>query len=294
MNKNTLTKVVVGASFFACLVVFFTQKDRLIVFVDDLRLYNSAAVTATVPSPFTYKFSIDGTLNETGSLNESSSPYWWLNSGGQMPLKGGVGMTMQGDALSNNKWRIAYSKANPLDTDGGLHPQNLFRLFSRSLWKDVRQETTFKVLKDNLSLSPNRNASNALLLMMRYQDSDNLYYAGVRVDGSAVIKKKLSGKYSTLKITPNIFEGKYNIETKESLIPKDVSLGLRSEIKNTPDGKVAIKLFLDVGGSGNWKLVAEAVDDGKTYGKIIDTESSVGIRTDFMDVSFDNYKIEKI
>ena len=37
-----------------------------------------------------------------------------------------------------------------------------------------------------------------MLLFNRYQDGQTLYYGGVRVDGAAVIKKKLAGVYTTL------------------------------------------------------------------------------------------------
>jgi hypothetical protein len=41
--------------------------------------------------------------------------------------------------------------------------------------------------------------------------------------------------------------------------------------------------------------VAEAKDDGKTFGgAAILNEGYAGIRTDFMDVEFDDYKIEVI
>ena len=254
---------------------------------------NMAAVTAAVGPTFLYSFNVDGVLSEAGSFNESTSPYWWLDSGGEMILTGGKGETIQGDLnalnINDKKWRDLYAKGNPVDTDLGLHPQNLFRLISRSLWQTVREEAYFTVARDELSLSPNRNESNGLLLFSRYVDSANLYYAGVRVDGAAVIKKKINGVYTTLSYVPGIFPGKYNNISKASLIPKNKEIGLRTETyTDTSSGKTVIKLYINIG--NGWNKIAEASDDSKS----IDTPSHVGIRTDFMDVIFDNYKIEKI
>ena len=55
-----------------------------------------------------------------------------------------------------------------------------------------------------------------------------------------------------------------------------------------------IKLFIDKDKTGNWVLAAEAIDDGKSYGGgAILNEDYAGIRADFMDVEFDDYKIIK-
>src|SRR3989344_9121604 len=59
---------------------------------------------AAVSSSFSYQFKIDGVLTEAGSMSESWSPYWWVNSGAQMVLKNGVGKTLQGTLPTANKW----------------------------------------------------------------------------------------------------------------------------------------------------------------------------------------------
>src|SRR3989338_3479902 len=145
------------------------------------------AIAAT-QSSFSYSFSVDGSLQESGSMDKSTSPFWWLNSGGLFILKDGLGMTIQGDLNAANKWNIAYASANPVDTDIGYRPQNIFRLVTKSKWQNFDQRVYFKITKLNMSESPNRNASNGFLLFNRYIDGDNLYYTGVRVDGSVVIK----------------------------------------------------------------------------------------------------------
>lgn len=251
----------------------------------------SAAGSATVPSPYLYNFDQSGTLVEAGSLDSSSSPYWWLNSGAYMVFKEdsrgfGRGFTNFGELPSNNYWRELYNRNNPVDTDNGYHPQNIFRLTTRSQWQDARQEAYFVIRENNLSESPNRNASNGLLLFNRYQDGDNLYYTGVRVDGSAVIKKKQNGQYTTLAQVKGIYPGSYNNSDNPNLLPKDKWIGLRSEVVNQSNGSVSIKLYLDKGWSGNWELVAETVDRKNPITK----QGYGGIRTDFMDVMFENYR----
>ena len=226
-------------------------------------------------------------------MDDSSSPYFWLNSGGQFLFKDGIGKTVQGELVKFNKWRLAYVASNPTDTDNGYHPQNIFRLVTRSKWQSFQQEIYFKITKSNLSTSINRNASNGLLFFNRYQDAFNLYYTGIRVDGAAVIKKKINGIYYTLAyksfyndITP------YNRATNPNLISAQKWVGLKSEVVTNPDSTVSIKLFIDKDKTGNWVLVAEAKDDGKSYGgSAILSEGYAGIRADFMDVEFDDYKV---
>ncbi|RJQ32028.1 hypothetical protein C4572_01665 [Candidatus Parcubacteria bacterium] len=243
---------------------------------------------------FHYPFNFPGTLEETEFMDESPSPYFWLNSGGLLQVKNDIGMTVQGNLNDKAKWRYAYAETSRQDTDNGYHPQNLFRLLTRSKWQDFAQEASFRVAKDQLSDSENRNESNGLLLFNRYQDSDNLYYTGLRVDGGAVIKKKYKGRYYTMALNP-FLTGNYDKSKKISLLPKNNWIGIRSVVQNTADGRVSIKLFIDNGLTGNWILAAEAIDDGIRYGgPAILEEGYGGIRTDFMDVHFDDLKITKI
>jgi hypothetical protein len=165
--------------------------------------------TATVGSTFDYLFNNAGELNETGAMSESSSPYWWLNSGGRLNIDGTVGSTIKGATSATDPWRLAYAANNPTDTDQGAHPQNLFRLVTKSTWQNVRAQAQFYISSDHFSTSPNRNASNGLLLMNRYADQgQTLYYTGVRVDGTAVIKKKYKGTYYTM-AQKAVFPGTY-------------------------------------------------------------------------------------
>ena len=245
---------------------------------------------------FTENFDTNYKVTETGSIGEEGTPIWWLSSGGYFYSSNGVGKTISGSLSAIDPWRVAYSLSNSLDTDSGYYPQNIFRLVLRSQWKNFQQEAYFKIAEDNLSASPNRNSSNGLLFFNRYEDSFNLYYTGIRVDGYATIKKKINGIYYTLAYKPLLpTAGTYNNATNPDLLPKNVWIGLRSEVKTNPDNTVSIKLYVDNGKTGNWVLAAEAIDDGKTYGgSAFLNAGHAGIRTDFMDVQFNNYKIEEI
>jgi hypothetical protein len=249
-----------------------------------------------LPSTLHYTFNVPGTLEETGQMDESSSPYFWLNSGGKLLLEDGFGETIQGELPLFSKWRFAYNLSNPADSDYGAHPQNIFRLVTRSAWQDASTEVYFLITNDNLSSSPSRNESNGLLLMSRYADQDNLYYAGIRVDGSAVVKKKKGGEYYTLAETPLFTAAAaYDRATHPNLLPKETWLGVKCETLNNPDGSVTIRLFLDEDRSDKWKLVIETIDDGERYGgAALKGTGHVGIRTDFMDVQFQNYMVDKV
>lgn len=249
-----------------------------------------AIAALSLSSLWNYSYSVDGTLKETGSMNETSSPYWWLNSGGYMTLKNGRGMTAQGTVPTSNVWRQAYNASNSLDTDGGTHPQNLFRLVSRSQWNNVAVESQYKIIRDNFSSSPNRNASNGLLLMSRYRDDgQTLYYAGIRVDGTAVIKKKYNGTYTTL-AQKKIFNGAYVDGDTVNLIPHNSWITLRSETDTNSDGSVTVRLLMKKVGETSFTKLLEAKDASSP----ITGAGYTGIRTDFMDVEFDNFKAQAI
>jgi len=253
-----------------------------------------ATIPAEVTSPYLYNFNSEGVLKEAGNLSESSSRYWWVNSGGSLIIKNGRGSTLSGNLPTTDPFRILYAANNPTDTDNGYHPQNIFRLITASKWQNAIEEAYFVIKKDNLSKSVNRNQSNGILLFSRYQNSNSLYYTGVRVDGSAIIKKKLNGIYYTLAEKKGVYQGSYNKDTNPNLLPKNKWIGLRNEIVNQSNGSVKIKLYLDKGWSGNWQLIAEAIDDGLSYGPVISATGYGGIRTDFMDVDFENFRLKNI
>jgi hypothetical protein len=148
-------------------------------------------------------------------MSKSDSPYWWVSSGGYVELDGGLAHH-QGELPEGSEWQERFANSNPDATDGGFHPQNLFRMVTRSRWLNFRQQCYFHINRLILSDSASRNQSNGLLLFNRYQDQDNLYYTGLRVDGKATIKKKYQGVYYTL-AEAAILDGKYNRATHPNL-----------------------------------------------------------------------------
>jgi hypothetical protein len=250
----------------------------------------AATAARAVSSPFLYTFNAAGVVHETGSMNESSSPYFWLNSGAKLIIKDGIGSTVLGALSSKDRWYTMYNKSSSVDTDGGKYPQNLFRLVTRSKWDNNAQEIKFNIASVNLTNTPNRDGYSGILLMSRYLDGDNLYYAGIRMDGKAIIKKKYKGTYYTL-ATKQVFSGTYNKTSNPNLIPEDKWMRLKSAVKTQSDGSVDITLSLDRG-NGVYETILSAKDTKANGGGTINTEGYVGVRTDYMDVLFDNYRIE--
>lgn len=239
-------------------------------------------------------FSVAGEVEEAGSMSESYNLTWWVNSGAYLYASNGTGKTVQGDLSVFNPWYLKYRWANSTDTDGGKHPQNIFRLVEKHTWENFVQEGYFKINKTNLSDSTNRNASNGLLFFSRYIDSNNLYYTGLRVDGDVVIKKKLAGTYYTL-ATAHIFTGKrYDRKTNPNLLPLNTWIGLKTEIRTNADKSVSVKVLIDKNNSGSWVEVLNVIDKRSMYGNDpILQAGNAGIRTDFMDVEFDRYSLKR-
>jgi hypothetical protein len=204
--------------------------------------------------------------------------------------------TNVGNLPKDSKWRKLYAKTNPRDTDDGYFPQNIFRLVNRYQWKNYSQEVYFNILKINLSQSEYRNGSNGVLLFNRYQDGDNLYYTGLRVDGHAVIKKKIKDKYYTL-AEKKIFDNgnKFDREKNPSLLPLDKWIGIKGEVENIDSETVRLRLYVDQEQSGSWQLALEINDSKNKFGNgPFLKQGYAGIRTDFMDVKFKNYSLQRL
>lgn len=246
-----------------------------------------ASAVAVVTSPFTYACSVTGSLSETSGNSGSTSPYWWLNSGAYMNLANGVCSTVSGNLSASNIWRQIYQSSDPIDTDSGYHPQNLFRLVTRAKWGgNISQQISVKTTALNKSVSLERNAWSGILLFNRYQNGDNLYYAGIRDDGHAVIKSKKNGVYKTLAEVP-YFAGTYNRLTNPTLLPMNQWIAIKTEVSTNADNSVSIKLYVDNNNSGNFTLATSAVDRTNP----ILSSGYAGLRLDFRDAQFDNFKI---
>ena len=246
---------------------------------------------AAVVRRFSDDFSVNATVEEAGDISESADSDWWLGSGAFFYRAEGTGRTVRGSLEAGSKWQTLYRKNDPGETDDGEHPQNIFRLVLRKEWRNLIQQSYFKIIEYRQSSDEHRSASNGLLLFNRYRDEDNLYYTGIRVDGTAVIKKKVDGAYYTM-ASKRIYAGEYDRESNPNLLPTDTWIGIRSEVSDNDDGTVAIRLFIDRDRSGKWEFALEAEDDGKSFGgEAIRGEGYAGIRTDFMDAQFDDYTI---
>jgi hypothetical protein len=237
---------------------------------------------------FEETFGSNWALYEAGSMSESSSPDWWINSGARIDSTSGLGRTIQGNLPANDRWRIAYSISNPRDTANGYRPQNLLRPVTRSRWLDFREGFYFRVRRTDSTSTPYRNGSNGILIFSRYVDSDNLYYAGLRVDGTAVVKKKSRGAYYLLGQT-KVLPGTYDPVRSPNLLPLDRWTGIKVRTITEPDGSVLIEVYWNRLDGLGWRRLLEAVDTGAVGGPPIDRSGFAGIRTDFMDVEFDGF-----
>ncbi len=228
-------------------------------------------------------------INETGKMEDSFDPHWWLNSGAYIYQTDGVAATIQGKLAETDRFRLLYAISNPVDTDNGYRPQNLIRFVTRAKFKNFTQQVFFNIEQINTSKSPNRNQSNGVLFFNRYQDGNNLYYAGIRVDGHAVIKKKLHNQYYTLK-SVSVYPGHYNRDTLPNLLPIKRWIGIRTVIANNANGNVDITMYINDSqlGSG-WTKVLQVEDTGSDA-KCILNEGYAGIRSDFMDIRFNHYE----
>lgn len=263
--------------------------------------YTPPAMPAVIPDApknekrsFFYSFETDGELLSATSMPQSSSPYFWVSSGGRMVIQNGIGSTLAGTMPTNDPAHKAYAKVNPLDTDGGKHPQNTFRLVTKSVWGNADQRIAFRITNQNLTNTPNRDGYSGIFLMNRYADKDNLYYAGIRDDGQAIIKKKIGGKYYTLG-SVQVFgkKGQYHKTKNPSLLPSQHWMGMKSRVVNNADGSATITLMLDYDATGAWKTVLSAKDTG-VGGKVLSEAGHGGLRTDYKDVEFDNFEFREL
>ena len=257
-----------------------------------------SASNSHLPAPterdFHYTFENDGILEETGNMEESKSSYFWLNSGARLNIRAGVGETLMGRLGEGDGWRQLYAMSDPLDTQDGFYPQNLFRLITKSTWDNVEQSVRFKLVHLNETDTQNRDEWSGILLMSHYQDGDNLYYAGLRADGNAIIKKKCGGVYTTLATSPVFRNGEpYDRNNNPNLIPLSTWMGLRSVVREQ-GSRIEIELWLDAEDDGTWEKVLAASDLPSADQTMISGPAYAGIRTDYVDAQFDDYHLKEL
>jgi hypothetical protein len=233
----------------------------------------------------------------------SSSPTLWLNSGGLLDIRDGTAQTIQGDLPPGSYWRQEYRHEggeSQVGSDNGLHPQNLFRLICRQQVTDPIVQFYVRINKVNLSADPERNAWSGVFAMSQYADNgDTLYYAGIRMDGTAVIKKKqvnIPGDHyadALAQVPLQFVNGVYNRTTNPNLLPLHTWIGLRSVVDSLAAGVDRIQLYIDVGRTGHWSIIASAIDRQAGGVPAITAPGFTGIRTDFMDATFQGFEISQ-
>jgi hypothetical protein len=255
-----------------------------------IRFFVIATMLFEMPSPSQTIFERDRTIEESGSPSESSDQDFYLNSGAYFSIKNGTGCTLQGDLSGENRWRAMYAKGSAEDTNNGKRPQNLFRLMTKKTFSNVTQEAYFMIsFYDAANHSEQRAASNGILFMSHGQSKGEktLYYAGLRVDGTVVIKRKLNGQYTTLAQQHlDQLPRDYDRDRNPNLLPLKKWIGLRSTTQSDDHG-VAITVWVDWNANGQWKRIATTTD---TDAPIRD-KGWAGIRTDFMDVCIAGYRV---
>lgn len=245
---------------------------------------------AQTTGPLTYTFSSNGVLFETDTMAQSPSPYLWLQSGGMLVLVNGIGSSIRGTLSATDPIRAQYAQNLPSISDNGTHPQNAFKLFAKTSIKDVSASVYLNRKSDNLANAANRHSYTGESIIARYQNEKTFYYAGIRVDGSIVIKKQNNGSYHTL-ASKQIFPGTYDANTNYNLIPLSKWIGLKLVVVDTSDG-VKLTAYTDIGKTGTWKLALTAIDDPQKFGPAITNGGYVGIESDFADVQIDTFAVQ--
>lgn len=237
-------------------------------------------------------FSRDRTITEAPNPDASKDDVWWVDSGGEFDVHDGTGSTLLGALNEDSPWYALYRQTTETVSGGGKYPQNVFRLLTRETWRDHETELRFRISEYRTADAASRSESNGVLIFSRYEDADTLYYGGVRVDGTAVIKKKIRGDYYTLAFHPVWTDASYDREATPNLIPVDTWLALKLRTVNFPDQTVVLELFLRTDGTDSWQRIAAAFDDGVSHGgNALTAHGRAGIRTDFMDVEFDEFGV---
>ncbi|MES2213659.1 MAG: LamG domain-containing protein [Patescibacteria group bacterium] len=252
--------------------------------------YLSETVDAAATLPFSYPFSSSGTLDESSTATTSTSQYWWLASGAQLVIGNGVGSTITGSIPVTNIWNKLYTTNFYTSSDGGVHPQNVFRLIFRTPVLHTSAQIYFNRTKNNLSNSVNRHPYNAESLLARYIDDNNYYFASIRSDGTVTIKKKMNGVYQTL-ASKKILPGVYSDILNPDLIPLNTWIGLKLIAIDSLTGTTTLSFYSDIGKTGIWKLELTADDDFSKYGRAITAPGLVGIQSDFADTLFDDFQL---
>jgi hypothetical protein len=286
---KTVTTIFVRIGGFFAVVVGVIIAHTILIYSISVGAPDSNGVSACTT------LKTDFELEEAATSDLSSDSCWWLNSGASFSASDGIARTLQGPIYRLSPWRGLYAKSDSIDTDEGWYPQNLFRLISKNAFENVEQRLYGRIQSYRLSTSPNRNATNGIFLLARYADSNNLYMAGLRVDGTAVIKRKAAGVYETIGTAVFNDIQKYDRNKNPNALTLGQWMGIGMRVQNREKDVVVIQLDLDLSGEGDWQTVLSVIDRPLLkQGDTLVASGSVGVRTDFMDAEFKDYQITHI
>lgn len=233
----------------------------------------------------------NGGLQEADQERLSDSNEWWLEAGGLVHITDTGFKTLHGPVADDNQMRLKYAEYSSRVSDNGYHPQNSFRLYNRNSAENKHQEMTATVDADNLYNRDNVQPWNGLSQVMRFQDSDDYYFAEIRMDGKAVIKRVHDGLFTTL-AAEKIFPGEYDAMENHNLIPLNTPIHMTSDITTTDDGNVEITFTVDVENDGNVEGQLSVVDDGSRYANDPLTKSGKsGVYSDYMEMTVTDYSV---
>lgn len=244
-----------------------------------------SAAAALVGPTFTYHFTSQAVVNETATMATSSSPYFWVASGGQFIITN-VANIPNPDLLSAGIY-LGATIQGPSAATVTAYQQNDFRLIERFMRTNIMQEVHFNLRHINMAETPSRDADKGIFVYARYYDVSNHYYAGITLDGRAVIRIVTNGVMKTLASTPlYMADGGYDRDTNPNVIPGKKWIGLSTHA-DLVGGKM--HLSLDVGSidSGRWIW-------GAMFTSIVDSNPPVvlrgpcygGIRSDYFDTAW--------
>ncbi len=283
-KKKITTKKILGLSAIAVLAVIVGTQS-----------FASAATAANINLPFSYNFSYPGQLEQAQTIDQSSSPYFWLKYGGRVKIANGVGSTITGSVPATDTWYKVYSKMDLVEFDNGSHPQNRFFMLMRNSGSetDTSSQVYLNHLASNLSNIKNVHEYNAESLVVRYQDDNNYYFASIRTDGYLTLRKKVGGVYKTL-ASKKVLAGSFNPTSAPDLIPTNKWIGLKVTVINSSTSMPTLTVYTDIGRTGTWRMELSATDDPAVYGQSIANAGLVGIKSDYSDMQFDDLIVTKL
>jgi hypothetical protein len=221
---------------------------------------------ANIGSQFWYDFRVNGVLSEASSVTSSTSAYWWLQNGGRLILTNGVGTSL--------------SSVTPADP---------FQMLLRKVLLHSSVES-YVMKKSDLAPTVVKAGWNGISLFSRYVDELNYYFASIRADGYATIRKRKNGLYITL-LQKKVLPGTYSL-TGPTLIPTDTWIGLRFSVDGNM-GYPRLTLHADFGRTGIWSLLGEVTDDPAKFGPALEGAGLNGIRSDFP-LHTDDFRLEEL